>query len=50
VLLAIWVGPTNELARNRISRGAGAPSGGVVNELADASWRALSPYLREEEP
>ena len=49
VMLAIWLGPANELARNTMSLGAAPPSGSVVDVLADAAWHALRPHLREEE-
>lgn len=48
VVLSMWLGPANELARNTMSLGAEAPSGPVVDLLADAAWHALSPHLREE--
>lgn len=48
-MLAMWLGPANELARNTMSLGGGAPSGPVVGVLADAAWHALHPHLRAEE-
>jgi len=47
VLLSMWLGAANELARNTLSLGADAPSGPVVDVLADAAWRSLAPFLRE---
>jgi AcrR family transcriptional regulator len=48
VMLSMWLGAANELARTTMSPGADAPPGPVVDVLADAAWRALSPHLTEE--
>jgi AcrR family transcriptional regulator len=47
VMMSMWLGPANELARNTMSFGDDAPPGPVVDVLADAAWHALSPHLRE---
>lgn len=50
VVLSLWLGAANELARNTMSLEADAPSGPVIDVVADAAWRALSPHLGEEDP
>jgi AcrR family transcriptional regulator len=47
VMIAIWLGPTNELARNTMALGAAAPLG-QLEVLADAAWQALHPHLRKD--
>lgn len=48
VMISMWLGAMNELARNTMSLGGDPPSDHVVDVLADAAWRALSPHLRGE--
>jgi AcrR family transcriptional regulator len=49
VMISMWFGAMNELARNTMSLGGDPPPDPVVEVLADAAWHALSPHLREEE-
>lgn len=49
VVLSMWLGAANELARNTMSLGGEAPSGAVIDVLADGAWRALSPHLGGDE-
>jgi AcrR family transcriptional regulator len=45
VMIAVWLGPINELARNTMSLGGDPPPDPVVDVLAEAAWQALHPHL-----
>lgn len=48
VMISMWFGAMNELARNTMSLGGDPPPDPVVEVLADAAWHALSHHLRQE--
>jgi hypothetical protein len=50
VVLSVWLGAANELARNTLSLSAAGPSDAVIDVVADAAWRALSQVRGEGAP